>query len=72
MDSGGWIDVESDGEQYLDVSDSDDEKDGKDEKDSGDPKSNDDTMAEAKDPQDTVRPSTLATTKVRVPCEVVR
>jgi len=52
-DSGNWIDVESSGEDHLDVSDSDDE-DGK----------NGDKLR--KDDGDVNRTSTLATTKVCV------
>lgn len=53
-DSGGWIDIESDGEDHLNVSDSDAE-DGK----NGDKLRKDDGS-----PGDVNRTSTLATTKV--------
>jgi protein SDA1 len=54
-DSGGWIDVESDGEDHLSLSDSG----GEDEKGKAEPLENDGPVNDAN------RTSALATTKVR-------
>ncbi|KZT03454.1 protein required for actin cytoskeleton organization and cell cycle progression [Laetiporus sulphureus 93-53] len=69
-DSGGWIAVESDGEDNLDVSDSEDEGDQKKEKDRGDAQG--DKQVETPAPVDdstAARVSSLATTKILTPAD---
>ncbi|KAI0272597.1 SDA1-domain-containing protein [Gloeopeniophorella convolvens] len=56
--SGGWVDVESDGEDHLSISDSEDEKEKK-----------DDPSAKAGPSTNANRISTLATTKILTPAD---